>query len=120
MSEAGAHAEVFPSIDLDHDEAEGLAKEGSATPRIFLATPEDAGTRLDQFLVAQLDGVSRSRIQMLLDQGGILVDGKPAKASHKLHGTESISVTGEAQPPPLRAMPEEIPLALSLRMLISR
>ncbi len=80
--------------------------------RIFHVTPEYAGRRLDQFLVASLNGVSRSRIQLLLDQGGIVVDGKLAKASHKLHGSESISVTGEAQPPPLRAMPEEIPLTI--------
>jgi 23S rRNA pseudouridine1911/1915/1917 synthase len=112
MSEPGPDAEALSAIDLEDDEAEGLAKEGSATSRIFVATTEVAGTRLDQFLVAQLDGVSRSRIQMLLDQGGILVDGKPAKASHKLHGSESIAVTGEAKPPPLRAVPEEIPLTI--------
>jgi len=84
----------------------------SAEPatRTLHVTPEFAGRRLDQFLVTQLDGVSRSRIHLLLDQGGILVDNKSAKASHKLHGAESIAVTGEAQPPPLRAIPEAIPL----------
>ena len=109
MSEPGAHAEVFSAIKFGDDDTEDPANEGSAL-RIFAATTEVAGTRLDQFLVAQLDGVSRSRIQMLLDQGGILVNGKLAKASHKLQGNESISVTGEAQPPPLRAVAEEIPL----------
>ena len=73
-------------------------------------TPESAGQRLDQFLVAQLDGISRSRIHLLLDQGKVQVDGKQAKASHKLRGTERILITGEAEPPPLRAIPEEIPL----------
>ncbi len=92
-------------IELPDDEY----GDGPETRR-FQVTPDDAGRRLDQFLVMSLDGVSRSRIQMLLDQGGILVDGKLAKASHKLHGAESIAVTGEAQPPPLRAIPEEIPL----------
>src|SRR5271170_8006523 len=109
MSEPGAHTELLHAIELGEDDTEDAPNEGSM-PRIFAATPEIAGTRLDQFLVAQLDGVSRSRIQMLLDQGGIVVDGKLAKASHKLHGNESISVTGEAQPPPLRAIPEQIPL----------
>jgi 23S rRNA pseudouridine1911/1915/1917 synthase len=94
---------LFPVIDLPSDEP---------SARTLLATPEFAGTRLDQFLVAHLDRVSRSRIQMLLDQGGIMVDGKLAKASHKLHGGESITVTGEAQPPPLRAVAEEIPLKI--------
>jgi len=103
--------DAIPEIDppLTIELADDEPGDAAAT-RIFQVTPEDAGRRLDQFLVAKLDGVSRSRIQMLLDQGGILVDGKPAKASHKLHGAESIAVTGEAQPPPLRAVAEEIPL----------
>ncbi len=85
-----------------------------ADPEIqrFLVTPDEAGRRLDQFLVTRLDGISRSRIQLLLDQGGIKVDGKSAKASHKLRGGESILVTGEAEPPPLRAIAEEIPLSI--------
>jgi 23S rRNA pseudouridine1911/1915/1917 synthase len=91
----------MPEIVLEDEES---------TSRTFQVTPDFAGRRLDQFLVEHLDGISRSRIQLLLDQGGIVVDGKHSKASHKLHGTESIVVTGEAQPPPLRAIPEEIPL----------
>jgi 23S rRNA pseudouridine1911/1915/1917 synthase len=94
----------FPDAELLDDEA--------PKTRILQATPQDAGRRLDQFLVSSLEGVSRSRIQLLLEQGGILVDGRLAKASHKLHGAESIAVTGEAQPPPLRAVAEEIPLAI--------
>src|SRR5271168_4926135 len=93
------------AIDLSDERSNGERE-----TRGLIVTPDFAGRRLDQFLVAHLDGVSRSRIQLLLDQGGILVDGKLAKASHKLHGAESIAVTGEAQPPPLRATPEEIPL----------
>ena len=89
------------AFELPEDEVE---------TRVFQVTPGEAGRRLDQFLVSNLDGVSRSRIQLLLDQGGIVVDGKQAKASHKLHGNELIAVTGEAQLPPLRAVPEEIPL----------
>jgi 23S rRNA pseudouridine1911/1915/1917 synthase len=84
--------------------------ENEPDARVFTVTEDYAGRRLDQFLVAHLDGVSRSRVQLLLDQGGIVVDGRQAKASHKLRGNESITVTGEAQPPPLRAVPEEIPL----------
>jgi 23S rRNA pseudouridine1911/1915/1917 synthase len=71
---------------------------------------EAAGQRLDQFLVSQLDGVSRSRVQLLLEQGDVLVNGKQEKASFKLRGTEAISVTGEPHPTPLKAEPEDIPL----------
>lgn len=76
-----------------------------------IAVPaEAAGQRLDQFIAAQLDGVSRSRVQLLLDQGDVLVDGAHQKASHKLRGGESIAITGEPHPTPLKATAEDIPL----------
>jgi 23S rRNA pseudouridine1911/1915/1917 synthase len=76
-----------------------------------IAVPiESAGARLDRFLVAQLEGVSRSRIQLLLDQGDVLVDGETKKASLRLRGGETIQVTGEPHPAPLKAVPEAIPL----------
>jgi 23S rRNA pseudouridine1911/1915/1917 synthase len=75
--------------------------------------PEVAnGQRLDLFLAQQLGEVSRSRVQLLLQQGGVLIDGKLAKASRKLRSGESISILGEPQPPPLRAMAEAIPLEI--------
>ena len=72
--------------------------------------PEAAGQRLDAWLAAQLEGVSRSRVQLLLSQGSVVVDGKPAKAAQKLRGGEVVEVRGEAAPAPLRAMAEDIPL----------
>ena len=71
---------------------------------------EAKGQRLDQFLAAALEGVSRSRVQLLIDQGDVLVNGKREKASLKLRGDERIDITGEPHPAPLRATPEEIPL----------
>ena len=71
---------------------------------------EASGQRLDQFLAAQLEGVSRSRVQLLMDQGDVLVNGKREKASMKLRGGEHIALTGEPHPVPLRAEAEDIPL----------
>src|ERR1035441_896721 len=73
-------------------------------------TAEAKGQRLDQFLAAALEGVSRSRVQLLIDQGDVLVNGKREKASLKLRGGERIDITGEPHPAPLKAMAEEIPL----------
>ena len=82
--------------------------------RTIEAPPEAKGQRLDlylvQFLAAQQDGISRSRVQLLIDQGDVLVDGKREKASFKLRGGERIDVTGEPRPVPLKATAEEIPL----------
>ena len=71
---------------------------------------EAHGQRLDAFLATQLEGVSRSRVQLLLDQGDVLVNGTRVKASLKLRGGEQIVVTGDPHPAPLKAVPEAIPL----------
>ena len=79
-------------------------------PILIKITADDAGKRLDQFLVSRLDGVSRARVQELIAAEKVLVDDAPAKASSKLRGGQSVSVLGHAERPPLRAMPEDIPL----------
>lgn len=79
-------------------------------PVHFTVTPEDAGKRLDQFLVAQLADVSRSRVQQLIEEGKVLLNGAPARPSVKLRGGEKIEVLGEVQLPPLKAVAEDIPL----------
>ena len=70
---------------------------------------DDAGKRLDQLLAAHLD-ISRARVQQLICQEKVLVNDTSAKPSLKLRGGERITVAGSAERPPLRAIPEEIPL----------
>jgi 23S rRNA pseudouridine1911/1915/1917 synthase len=78
-----------------------------------LTVPEEAnGQRLDLFLVQHLSEVSRSRVQLLLQQGSVLIEGKLAKASRKLRSGENIAILGDPQPAPLRAMAEAIPLEI--------
>lgn len=74
---------------------------------------EDAGTRLDRFLVSKLGDVSRARVQQLLDDGKIVVNSKAAKASLRLKGSETVSVRGPVELPPLKAFPEDIPLDIT-------
>src|SRR5438270_10550351 len=78
--------------------------------KAFSVSPEHAGRRLDQFLVAQLPDVSRARLQELIAQEKVLVDGNTAKSSLKLRGSETIEIVGVAERAPLRAIPEDIPL----------
>lgn len=73
-------------------------------------TPASAGQRLDQYLAAKLNNVSRARVQELIRAGKILLNDAPTKASLKLRGGERITILGPATRPPLRAIPEEIPL----------
>jgi len=75
-----------------------------------MPSSKDVGRRLDQFLVSQLQGISRARIQELIAQGKVLAGGRAQKASYRLSGTETINVLGEVERPPLRAIPEAIPV----------
>jgi 23S rRNA pseudouridine1911/1915/1917 synthase len=79
-------------------------------PQYFTTTADDAGKRLDQFLAAKITETSRARVQQLISEGKVLVDGATAKASLRLRGTERISILGSVVLPPMRAMAEEIPL----------
>ncbi len=76
----------------------------------FDAGEEDAGLRLDHFLVARLPEISRVRVQQLIEQSKVLVNERPAKASLKLKGSELIEVTGKVEAPALKAIAEDIPL----------
>jgi 23S rRNA pseudouridine1911/1915/1917 synthase len=78
----------------------------------FEVPVEAAGWRLDQFVVSMLDGVSRSRVQTLVEQGNVLVDGKHEKASLKLRGGETVVVSGQQHLTPLEARAEDIPLEI--------
>jgi 23S rRNA pseudouridine1911/1915/1917 synthase len=79
-------------------------------PDPLIVSSDNAGKRLDQFLAAQLSETSRARIQQLIREEKVLVNGIASKASCRLRGGERISVIGGTQSPPLRAAPEEIPL----------
>ena len=50
------------------------------------------------------------RIQQLIEQNKILINGKTPKPSIKLRGGEEILITGQVELPPLRAFAEDIPL----------
>jgi 23S rRNA pseudouridine1911/1915/1917 synthase len=79
-------------------------------PILMSVGPEDAAKRLDQFLAARLGSVSRARVQEMIAEEKILVNGASARPSLKLRGGERISILGPAHRPPLKAIAEEIPL----------
>ena len=79
-------------------------------PILISVAPEDAGKRLDQFLTTRIESVSRARVQEMIAESKVLVNDAPGKPSLKLRGGERISVLGEAQRPPLKAVAEDIPL----------
>jgi 23S rRNA pseudouridine1911/1915/1917 synthase len=58
----------------------------------FKVTDEDAGRRLDQVLAARVPGLSRRQARVLLDIGGVFVDGRRIKvAGRPVHAGEEIT-----------------------------
>jgi 23S rRNA pseudouridine1911/1915/1917 synthase len=78
--------------------------------RSFIAEAAAAKMRVDAYLAKALPHISRARVQLLIDNGQVSVNGSIAKASQKLRGGEQIDIEGEPQPAPLRAEPENLPL----------
>jgi 23S rRNA pseudouridine1911/1915/1917 synthase len=79
-------------------------------PLLISVVADDAGKRLDQFLVAQLHETSRARVQQLIAEEKVLVNEARAKASLRLRGGERIAVLAAAQALSLRAVAEDISL----------
>jgi 23S rRNA pseudouridine1911/1915/1917 synthase len=100
---------VLPVPVVEFDE---LEEDSDATIRTFTADPAAANLRLDQYLAQALPDISRARVQLLIEAGQVRVDGHTAKPKHKLHGGESIEIEGSPNPPPLHAVPEDIPLEI--------
>src|SRR5258706_1736191 len=72
-------------------------------------SPDHAGERLDAFLASHIEGWSRARLQRLIEDADVLVNGHAAKASYKLHSNDEIEV--ELISPPSKSFaPEDIPL----------
>ena len=67
------------------------------------------GERLDLFLVRELPDLSRSRIQILLKQGHIVVNGAEAKPKTSVNYGDCITIN-LPEPQPTAIIPQDIPL----------
>jgi 23S rRNA pseudouridine1911/1915/1917 synthase len=73
--------------------------------------PGASGERLDRWLAANVADVSRARLQTLIEDGHIRVDGVARKRAYRLHGGETVDVDVPPRvPDDLR--PEAIALAI--------
>jgi len=70
-----------------------------------------AGSRLDVWLARSLPSLSRARLQALIEQGHVLLDGAPARASTRLREGQGVFVQVPA-PVPAEPRPEDIPLSV--------
>jgi 23S rRNA pseudouridine1911/1915/1917 synthase len=58
----------------------------------LLARPDDRGLRIDVFLAARLDRVTRSHIQALNRSGAVLINGSSEKDGYRVRGDEVIEI----------------------------
>lgn len=75
----------------------------------FEVREEHAGMRLDRFIASRFPDLSRTRVQSLIDEGRVRVNGLVLKPSHHVEPSEIVAV--EIPPaPPADVQAEEIPL----------
>jgi 23S rRNA pseudouridine1911/1915/1917 synthase len=70
---------------------------------------DSSGSRLDRYLAQHLPDLSRAAIQRLIEDGFVLVDDKPRKASYRVQSGEKM-VVRVPPPEPTVARAEKIPL----------
>lgn len=72
---------------------------------------QDLGQRLDKHLTGRLPDLSRARIQDLLRDGHITLNGRPAKASATVRAGDTLSVT-IPEAAPVSVIAQDIPLEI--------
>ena len=78
--------------------------------KLTLTVPADQqGGRLDKWLSDNAEELSRNAVQKLIENGSVLVDGKPQTKNCKLRGGEVIELE-IPDPELLEAAPQDIPL----------
>ena len=79
--------------------------------RRFRVGAPSAGTRLDVFLAATCSDMSRSRLQKLIAEGAVRVDGESVRRSHVVRAGEDVAIdVPEPRETALEA--EDIPLSI--------
>jgi 23S rRNA pseudouridine1911/1915/1917 synthase len=66
--------------------------------------------RLDIYLVSVLEHATRNRVQKLIKEGLVLVNGKVQKANYQINPGDEIHVSIPVTPHPSENLPEDIPL----------
>lgn len=82
---------------------------GAGSGRKLTLIVEDPSLRLDRFLAARLDGMTRSAIQSLISDGCVTAEGKPLAKSARLNAGQTVTVE-IPRPVELDVSPEDIPL----------
>ena len=76
----------------------------------FTADPGQSPLRVDKFLMARVENVTRSKIQQAAKAGSIFVDGNEVKSNYKVKGGDKVKVLFSHPPYENLLVPEDMPL----------
>ncbi|QEG42786.1 Pseudouridine synthase [Roseimaritima ulvae] len=88
---------------------DSAASEGSSAAREFIVPESVAGTRIDIFLTAAIDGYSREQLRRAVHEGAAEVDGRVVRPSFKIRTGQQIRFV-VPEPVADGPLPENIPL----------
>ena len=81
------------------------------TEETFVVAPEQAGQRLDKLLSESLEGLTRSAVQKLMEEGAVLCEDRPVAKNAKAKAGETVTVQ-IPDPVNLAAVPQNIPVEI--------
>lgn len=76
----------------------------------FKADPGQSVLRIDKFLLARIENVSRTRIQNAANAGNILVNNNPVKPNYRVKPDDVIQIVLPNPPREIELIPQNIPL----------
>ncbi len=77
----------------------------------IVVPPGKKKERLDVFLTHHVENATRNKVQQAIEAGTVLVNGNKVRSSHSVSPGETIHITFP-QPPPQKAVAENIPLEI--------
>lgn len=77
----------------------------------FFAMNDDVGQRLDKWLISKEIDITRSALQKLIDEGGVIVNDKPQSKNYKLKNGDEVSID-IPEPKELEVIPQNIPIEI--------
>ncbi|MCX6271056.1 MAG: RluA family pseudouridine synthase [Bacteroidetes bacterium] len=94
------------------DEWEEDVNEGKELYEHFriLVDKGQAPVRIDKFLTARIENISRNRVQNSADAGNIFVNGKTVRSNYRIKPNDLITILLTFPPKDIEIIPEDIPL----------
>ncbi len=91
------------------ERAQAQRNDDEALPTVAFTLQRDLRSRLDKYLTSRITFMSRTKLQRLIESGGVTVNGASAKASTRLGKGDTVEVV-VPPPPSNEIVAEQIPL----------